>query len=136
MKRHTQAFEEKYSSMARQMSKWIDNVLSQNYPRTGREWAPSVNLYEDAERFMVVVDLSGIKPEEIDLRVENDMLLLTGERATPRPEKHEGPCKTHLMEIDHGAFSRAVELPASVDVDRISARYCTGQLWVEMPKKR
>lgn len=134
MKRHTQAFEEKYSSMAQQMSKWIDNALGSNFRHSGDTWAPSVNLYEDAGRYLVVADLGGIHPDQIDLRVENEMLVLSGERPSPRPEPIEGVLKTHLMEIDHGPFYRAVTLPSSVDVERITARYCQGLLWVELPK--
>jgi HSP20 family molecular chaperone IbpA len=41
----------------------------------------------------------------------------------------------HLMEIDHGAFSRDVDLPEDVHHERISAKYVDGLLWIELPKK-
>jgi HSP20 family protein len=43
--------------------------------------------------------------------------------------------KVHLMEIDHGAFARVVELPHDVAEDKISAEYRNGMLWIELPKK-
>ncbi len=42
---------------------------------------------------------------------------------------------THLMEIDHGPFLRSVEVPSSVDVEAINAKYRSGLLWILLPKK-
>jgi hypothetical protein len=60
--------------------------------------------------------------------------------ATPAPPTatapaHQNRPKVHLMEIDHGAFGRVVELPRDVQRDAISARYVNGMLWIELPKK-
>jgi len=126
-------------SLAEQMSRWLDRVLGPEYQRyrTRDTWQPSINLYEDPLAFYVVADLAGIKAESIDLRVEKGKLLLRGERGSPRPQPAGNPpgrLRMHLMEIDHGPFLRALQLPEDIDDGRIEACYRNGFLWVKMPK--
>ena len=132
--------EEDFSSLADQMGRWLDRVLGPEHQRYGPRgaWRPSVNVYEDAHAFHVVVELPGVDPDTVDLRAEGGRLLLSGERASPRPDRpgpQGGSFRVHLMEIDHGPFWRTLELPESVDVDAIEAAYRNGLLWVTMPKK-
>lgn len=100
-------------------------------------WTPNVNLYESDHCYLVCVDLAGVEKERIDVTVQNQRLKLTGKRETPTREAPD-PCSTrlrvHLMEIDHGTFSREVELPADVDQKRIAATFENGLLWIELPK--
>ena len=101
-------------------------------------WTPNVNLYESETCYMVCVDLAGTEKEHIDVTVHEQRLKLTGRRAAPQRDVAD-PCnarpRVHLMEIDHGAFSREVELPADVDQSRITAAFENGLLWIELPKK-
>lgn len=100
-------------------------------------WTPNVNLYESDICYLVCVDLAGVHKEDIEVTVHQQRLKLTGKRAAPAKETSD-PCnvrpRVHLMEIDHGAFSREVELPADVDQKRISASFDNGLLWIELPK--
>lgn len=132
-----QATEDRFGTVARQMSKWIDQMLGPEYRKylPGEAWAPAVNLYEDDDAFHVVVDLAGIDPETVNLKLEAGRLVLSGQRDTPRPPKVRRRGCTHLMEIDHGPFLRSVEVPASADVDAIGAKYRAGLLWITLPKK-
>ena len=133
-----------FSFVTAQMRRWVDEVLGPNYRpyRTGQTWSPSINLYESPSSYCLVADLAGVEVESIELRVEKNYLVLSGDRPTPRPphrakcapEKLE-PRKLHLMEIDHGPFLRRLKLPESVDGDEVEARYGNGFLWVNMPKK-
>lgn len=135
MRVETQAGEGQFTSMTKQMSKWIDHVLGAGYHAYARDvWSPAVNVYEDSSRYHVVVELAGVKCDSIDLHFENGQLVLTGLRETPRPDNAAQGLKTHLMEIDHGRFWRAIELPAPVDGANIQARYCNGLLWIQLPK--
>lgn len=135
------AAEEPFRSLPRQMNKIVDHLqkgYSNFFP--GDTWSPNVNLYETELAYLVCVDLAGVDKEKIDLEVVDQMLNLKGHRHDPMefdPEcTHEkGKCRVHLMEIDHGAFSRAVELPQDVDKQKIQATYRNGLLWVELPKK-
>jgi HSP20 family protein len=105
-------------------------------------WTPNVNLYETDMSYVVCVDLSGVEKEKIDLEVTGGSLVLRGKRAVPIPaDPPVGPdavprrVRVHLMEIDHGAFAREVELPQDVQQDKITARHINGLLWIELPKK-
>ena len=106
---------------------------------SNENWTPNVNLYETEGTYLVCVDLAGVEKAKIDIEVIDGRLRLRGKRAVPICiENAEAPhtrVKMHLMEIDHGAFSRDVELPVDVLRDRISARYQDGLLWIELPKK-
>jgi HSP20 family protein len=108
-----------------------------------QSWTPSVNLYETETAYLVCVDLSGVEKQKIDIEVVQQRLTLKGVREVPAcppaPAPVEGAgrwrVRLHLMEIDHGAFAREVELPQNVQQDKISARYTDGMLWIELPKK-
>lgn len=120
------------------VGRWVEQVLNKGsfHRYTQNElWAPSVNLYEDQSHYCLVAELAGVRPENIDLRVENGVLRLTGERATPPVEEACGSVSLHLMEIDHGPFRRDVDLPSDVDIDSISATYKNGYLWIKLPKR-
>ena len=115
-------------------------------------WTPNVNLYENSTSYVVCVDLAGVVKEKIDVEVVDQRLKLRGVRPVPQfeeePEVRDlgskaspaaaGTAKrirVHLMEIDHGAFAREVELPPDADRESITANYRNGLLWIEIPKK-
>lgn len=129
--------EDQFASMAKQMGQWVDQVLGQGFHkyRPDETWSPMLNLYEDDTHYCIVVDLAGVKPEEIELHPEAGTLVLSGYRPTPGMSDASGNVRLHHMEIDHGRFCRTLELPADVDIDRIEAFYKTGFLWIRLPKK-
>lgn len=119
---------------------WIDQVLAVKYRRycRGEPWAPGINLYETKELFCVVVDLAGVSANEIDVRVEDGVLAISGRRSMPMAADLGGQVRVHLMEIDHGHFCRRIELPAEADVSDVAAvqaTYRSGLLWVRIPRK-
>jgi len=127
----------KSGNAARQIGKWVDNVLGPGYHKfcPGEAWNPAINIYESRSSYLVVVDLAGIKAEGIDLRTEKGLLVLSGRRDAPGLNDADSDTRCHLLEIDHGKFSRRVELPQTADVDAISASYRNGFLWIRIPKK-
>jgi HSP20 family protein len=127
-----------FGNMARQPGK-LDPYHKGYYGfAPGDTWTPNVNLYESENCYLVCVDLAGVEKEQIDVVVHQQRLKLTGKREVPIQDAPAG-CKqrvrVHLMEIDHGSFSREVELPADVDQNKISASFANGLLWIELPKK-
>jgi HSP20 family protein len=131
--------EDRFASMARQMTKWVDQVLGPTYHRfcPSETWSPSVNFYEDDETYCMVVDLAGVKVDEIDLKAESGLMVLRGQRSTPSMPDAKGRLRLHHMEIDHGPFCRTIELPSDVSVDAIpDAAYRNGFLYIQLPKKR
>jgi len=130
-----------FRHLSPQMSKILEQMQKGYYNFLPSEtWQPNVNLYETEEAYVVCVDLAGVEKDKIDLEVVDHRLTLRGARPVPpcpskesKDEHHR--MKVHLMEIDHGSFSREVELPVDVQRDQISARYVDGMLWIELPKK-
>ncbi len=133
--------------MARRVVRWVDQVLGPVYQQryyAERGWAPAVNIYEDAGGYHVVMDLAGVKAEDIGLHVDNGVLSISGRRPmplethrrTPRESPRGGRIRVHVMEIDHGNFYRNLELPADVDVDGITAQYRSGYLRIHMPRRK
>jgi len=128
--------------MVRQVSKLLDQMHKGYYNfLPGETWTPSVNLYETDGAYLVCVDLSGVDKDKIDVVIADGRLKLRGTRAVPtNPDGSESNLqgrrvRVHLMEIDHGAFSREVDLPHDVQHDHIQASYRDGMLWIELPKR-
>ena len=129
------AEKDRFTSMGKQMGRWMDQVLGSSFQYCHSDaWKPAINLCEYKTHYAVVVDLAGVKAAEIDLRAEEGMLVLSGDRAVPADCEPRGESRVHLMEIDHGQFRRAIQLPEDVDVDAIEALYRNGYLWVRIPK--
>ena len=127
---------DEFASTGKQMGKWIDQVLGPGFQHYGHAdgWRPAINICEYEAFYCVIVDLAGVKAQEIDLRAEKGAMILTGQRAMPAPPDAEGGVRVCLMEIDHGRFRRVIELPDEVDVEAIEAFYRNGYLWVRLPK--
>ena len=86
-------------------------------------------LADDPPRLVVVADLAGVEPDDVELLVGGGELRLAGER--PRPSADGA--RYQQMEIDYGRFERAVALPADVDVEQAEGRYERGLLIVTLP---
>lgn len=99
----------------------------------GEHWAPAINLYQLEDRLELCVDLAGIEPGSLEIRLEGDRLLLRGVRPAPDPRSHPQPMRIVTMEIDHGPFCRVIPLPVPVDTSRVSTRYQAGLLWISLP---
>ncbi len=93
--------------------------------------APSLDLTESEGAVEVRVDLPGIKPEEIDVKVSDNLLTVSGTR---KEEKEEKGKTYHHVERYQGTFSRTVALPCCVDEGKVDAQYKDGVLTVKMPK--
>jgi len=131
------AEKDKFTPIGEQMSRWVDKVLGGSFRHYGScdGWKPAINLCEFADHYSLVAELAGMRAGEIDLRIENGTLYLTGERAMPDDPQAEGERRLLLMEIDQGRFLRKIKLPEDVDLDAIEATYRSGYLWVRIPKK-
>lgn len=93
--------------------------------------ATSCDLTEVNGSYQIKVDLPGLKPEDIDIDVNGDLVTISGER---REEKEVKGGKTHRLERSFGSFSRTVRLPCPVKEDRIEALLKEGVLTVTLPK--
>ena len=101
-------------------------------PATGRPWTPDVDIYETENELVLKADLPDVKLEDIDLRVENQVLTLKGERRFEKEETNKG---YHRIERSYGLFTRSFSIPPTVEADKVSADYKNGVLTVALPKK-
>jgi HSP20 family protein len=98
----------------------------------GGSWIPSVDIYEDQDRLVLEADLPGLKREDFDISVENNVITLKGERKFEK--KVEGD-NYHRVERSYGAFSRSFTLPQTVTPDGATAEFENGILHVTLPKR-
>jgi HSP20 family protein len=95
-------------------------------------WTPSVDIFEDEEGVSLRFDLAGVEPKDVDIRFENGVLTLRGERKLDREDKRDN---YHRIELSYGTFTRSFSLPGTIDAEKIKAESKTGILTVYLPKK-
>jgi HSP20 family protein len=95
-------------------------------------WKPAVDIYEDAERYLLTVEVPGMDSTQVQIKVEDSHLTLRGDRKLDHEEKKEN---YHRLERAYGTFYRSFSLPTTVDAEKISADYKQGLLKVSIPKK-
>ena len=95
-------------------------------------WTPAVDVVEDADKIELLVDLPGVKQEELEIQVEKDVLTLRGTRKVERKEDKE-----HFRRYERvtGGFVRSFTLSQKVDAEKISAALKDGVLTLTLPKK-
>ncbi|HXB55889.1 MAG TPA: Hsp20/alpha crystallin family protein [Vicinamibacteria bacterium] len=98
----------------------------------GGSWAPAVDIYEQNGNIVLKAELPGIDPKDVDVRVENNILTLRGERKLENEVKREN---YHRVERAYGSFTRSFTLPNVVDTEKIKAEYKDGLLRMTLPKK-
>jgi HSP20 family protein len=91
----------------------------------------AAELREDSDALVVKLEIPGMEPEQLDVDVVDDFLVVRGEK---RVEREEARGRYHVMECAYGSFERAVPLPMPVDPTRTRARYHHGVLTITMPK--
>lgn len=94
-------------------------------------WTPAVNIVEREGELLLTAELPGMRRQDIDIALENNVLTIRGEKREEHEEKEE---KEYLYERSYGSFSRAFTLPRTVDPDQIRAEFQDGVLKVHMPK--
>jgi len=102
-------------------------------PSSAGAWAPAVSVEETDSELILTAELPGMKPGDVELHVENNILTIRGEKREERTEQDEGR-RFHLWERNYGAFQRSFTLPRTVRGDDIKAEFDNGLLRVRMPK--
>jgi len=97
------------------------------------DWAPSVDIDEEDDRYVIRADLPGVDKNDIQVNLENGVLSIRGEKHVERESGKEGS-KRHRTERFHGTFARSFNLPTQVEADRVEASYRDGVLNLVIPK--
>jgi HSP20 family protein len=88
-------------------------------------WAPPVDIYEDGENLVLKAELPGVRKEDLEVKVENNVLSLQGERRQEKDVKNE---QFHRVERTYGTFVRSFTLPAGMVTDQVRAEFRDGVL--------
>ena len=95
-------------------------------------WQPCCDVAETDEAIIVEVELPGVERQDVGVEVEGDVLRITGERRETVEHRER---QYSRMERSYGRFERQLQLPSSVDRDRIHASFHAGILTITLPKK-
>ena len=93
-------------------------------------WSPQVELFERGNDLVVRADLPGVKKEDLNIQVQDDMLTISGERRSEEEENREG---FYRSERSYGSFYRSIPLPNEVKADQVNASFRDGVLEVTLP---
>ena len=96
------------------------------------QWTPRVDIREEDKRFVILADIPGVEPRDIEVSMDKGVLSIKGER---KSEIHEDNGNATRVERSYGAFHRRFALPDSADADGISASGKHGVLEISIPKK-
>jgi HSP20 family protein len=115
----------------------INRVFNDVLERTGEEssltaWAPAVDIYETEHELVLKADLPDIDPKDLDIRVENNILTIRGERKFEKNVNEENYLR---VERSYGSFTRSFTLANTVNAEAIKAAYENGVLTLTIPKR-
>jgi HSP20 family protein len=121
-----------FATLQQQMNRLFDSTVNGWPGESGtRTWMPPADIHETGDELVVTADLPGIDVKSIDLRVENNVLSIAGERKLQEIPKNGN---VHRAERMYGPFSRSFTLSTPVDTERIAANYKDGVLEIRLPK--
>lgn len=118
-----------------EMTRLFTGVTPANF---GREdvmygnWNPNVDIYEEKDHLVLEADLPGMKRDEFELSIENNVITLKGERKFEK--KTEGD-NYHRVERSYGSFTRSFTLPQTISAEGAKAEFNNGVLRVTLPKR-
>ena len=122
-----------FASLQNQM-----NRLLQQEPQGSEEsllqtrFAPPVDIYEDEHSYTLKLEVPGIDEKDVDVKLENNTLTVSGERKFEKDEKEEN---YRRVERRYGSFVRSFTLPATIDSENVTADYDKGLLKIRLAKK-
>jgi len=109
----------------------LDDMSNHQSSSMSDSFSPSINTREGEFAYHIEVDLPGVKKEDIKIEIEDNVLVVSGERKTKEEIKEENYYK---VESSFGSFSRSFSLPEETDIENIHAESVDGVLEVVVPK--
>lgn len=117
--------------LRRQMNELYDAITDGSVSMPSAGVFPLTNVTEDSSNYYVRAELPGIKSDELDIQVASDSISLSGER---KISKESNGVKYHRREREAGKFSRSINLPGEIDINKVEAGLENGILTVTIPK--
>jgi HSP20 family protein len=123
--REVVALQNRVNSLFRDLNEGEDPVAAVGF-------VPPVDIYEDAQKVVLKLEVPGIDQKDLDVHIEDHTLTVKGERKFEAEEKEQN---FHRIERRYGSFYRAFTLPSTVDTESVAASYNAGVLKLELTKK-
>lgn len=115
-----------------QLGRLMRNLsLQRLHPLQNNNWPAAADVYESDEAIIVVMDVSGVDPDNISVVAEGSSVTVSGERRLPVTDKIN---RIHQLEIERGFFERTLSLPRLIDTSATTSTYKNGFLVIKMPK--
>lgn len=119
------------NEMDRMLSGWSGSSGNWGEDDTGPWRQLPLDISESDDAYTVIASIPGMKPEELDISVQNNMLTIQGESKSEQERQGE---RWHLRERRMGRFQRTIALPNNVDANQVGATYEDGVLKLTLPK--
>ena len=120
-----------FGNMYDQFNRLFDLAFPTRAAESFGDWSPALDAMEDNDKYVVSLEVPGLKKEDINVSVHDGVLTVSGERKSEHDIKD---ATMHRTERYYGKFSRSVSLPAQVRADKVAATYKDGILTVQLPK--
>lgn len=114
-----------------QMDRFFRESIWGNGEWSSGTFTPAVEVRENDEEIIVKAEIPGLDTKDLDVRLENNYLILQGEKKREEKEEKDNIVR---MEVSYGSFYRAIPLPVEVQEDKIKAKYKKGILTISLPK--
>lgn len=118
--------------MRREMDRAMDTRAAEGSSVATSDWVPAVDIKEEDDSFLIVADIPGVDPKDIEVHMEDGMLTIKGEKETEKKEEREGYKR---VERTSGSFYRRFSLPDTADPEKIVANSNHGVLEVRIGKQ-
>jgi HSP20 family protein len=117
--------------MNRLFDTFFGRPVTATAPMGERMWAPAVDMWETKDNLLLSFEIPGVREKDVSVSISGDLLTVKGERRFDREVKDES---YHRLERVYGKFERNIQLPMSVQSDKVKAVYRDGVLEVTLPK--
>ena len=117
-------------ALQRELDRCFENPLGLDLGFSGRGVFPAINIFSDKDDYLVRAEVPGVAPDELRLDTQGQTLTISGKRGNGSRE-----ASYHRRERSAGEFSRSLQFPESLDLERAEASYKNGILTVRIPKK-
>ena len=118
-------------SLQNEMSRLVDALQPGDLSNGDGTWAPVLDLVEQDDSFLIEVDLPGVRSEDVDVTLDQNLLTVRGERKTSSIVTEDN---VRRSERRYGSFLRTISLPSHVDAEGIQAEFEDGVLRITVPK--
>ena len=117
----------------------MNRLFSSTFSRGGSDeqmfggaWTPSVDIYENKDNIVLEAELPGMKPEDVEISIENNVLTIHGERKFEKKDENDN---FHRVERSYGSFTRSFTLPPTVQSENANAEFENGVLRLTLAKR-